>query len=173
MKVMGKIPEAFRAKEGRVLCLWGDAGWGELVRNGKQVFGSFSDQLVEATARMIREWNPQPAPTWLTFIPSRGRPGLVPDFARRISGRLGLSFVETLRKIGENEEQKRMKNSTQQARNVDAVFEVIAGNVRSEPLFLVDDMVDSGWTLTVAAYQLLNAGSGSIYPVTLASTSNQ
>jgi len=76
-------------------------------------------------------------------------------------------------KIGENEEQKRMKNSTQQARNVDAVFEVIAGNVRSEPLFLVDDMVDSGWTLTVAAYQLLNAGSGSIYPVTLASTSNQ
>jgi ATP-dependent DNA helicase RecQ len=173
MKVMGKIPEAFRAKEGRVLCLWGDAGWGELVRNGKQVFGSFSDQLVEATARMIREWNPQPAPTWLTFIPSRGRPGLVPDFARRISDRLGLSFIETLCKIGENEEQKRMKNSTQQARNVDAVFEVIAGNVRSEPLFLVDDMVDSGWTLTVATYQLLNAGSGSIYPVTLASTSNQ
>lgn len=66
-----------------------------------------------------------------------------------------------------------MKNSTLQAKNVDGVFEIIAGNVRPEPLFLVDDMVDSRWTLTVAAYQLLNAGSGVIYPVTLASTSNR
>jgi ATP-dependent DNA helicase RecQ len=173
MNVMGKIPEAFRAREGRVLCLWAYAGWGDLVRDGKQVYGSFSDQLVEATAKMIREWNPQPAPTWLTFIPSHEHPGLVPDFARRVSKSLGLSFVETLGKVQKNQEQKRMKNSTQQARNVDGVFEVIAGNVRCEPLFLLDDMVDSRWTMTVAAYQLLNAGSGWIYPVTLASTSNR
>jgi len=66
-----------------------------------------------------------------------------------------------------------MKNSLQQARNVDGVFEVIPEAVRNEPLFLVDDMVDSGWTLTVAAYQLRNAGSGSVYPVALASTSNK
>jgi ATP-dependent DNA helicase RecQ len=173
MNVMGKIPEAFRAREGRVLCLWAYAGWGDLVRDGKQVYGRFSDQLVEATAKMIREWNPQPAPTWLTFIPSHEHPGLVPDFARRVSKSLGLSFVETLGKVQKNQEQKRMKNSTQQARNVDGVFEVIAGNVRCEPLFLLDDMVDSRWTMTVAAYQLLNAGSGWIYPVTLASTSNR
>jgi ATP-dependent DNA helicase RecQ len=173
MNVKGKIPEAFRAREGRVLCLWADAGWGDLVRDGKQVYRSFSDQLVEATAKMIREWNPQPAPTWLTFIPSHEHPGLVPDFARRVSESLGLSFVETLCKVQKNEEQKRMKNSTLQAKNVDGVFEIIAGNVRPEPLFLVDDMVDSRWTLTVAAYQLLNAGSGVIYPVTLASTSNR
>jgi ATP-dependent DNA helicase RecQ len=173
MNVMGKIPEAFRAREGRVLCLWAYAGWGDLVRDGKQVYGSFSDQLVEATAKMIREWNPQPAPTWLTFIPSHEHPGLVPDFARRVSKSLGLSFVETLCKVQKNQEQKRMKNSTQQTRNVDGVFEVIAGNVRCEPLFLLDDMVDSRWTMTVAAYQLRNAGSGFIYPVTLASTSNR
>jgi ATP-dependent DNA helicase RecQ len=26
-------------EEGRSLCLWGDAGWGEMVRQGKQVMG--------------------------------------------------------------------------------------------------------------------------------------
>jgi ATP-dependent DNA helicase RecQ len=66
-----------------------------------------------------------------------------------------------------------MRNSNQQAKNVDGVFEVITGTGFSEPLFLVDDMVDSGWTLTVAVYQLRNAGSGIVYPLALASTSNQ
>lgn len=66
-----------------------------------------------------------------------------------------------------------MENSVQQAGNVDGVFEVIPGTVRNDPLFLIDDIVDSGWTLTVAAYQLRNAGSGCVFPVTLASTSNQ
>jgi len=175
LQVTGKIAEAFRAEEGRVLCLWADAGWGELVRNGKQVSGRFSDELVDATVSMVREWNPRPAPTWLTFVPSNRHNSLVPDFARRISDRLGLRFVEALRKVQENQEQKLMRNSTQQARNMDGVFEVIAGTVFSDPFFLVDDMVDSGWTLTVAVYQLRKAGSGSgsAYPLALASTSNQ
>jgi ATP-dependent DNA helicase RecQ len=173
MKVRGNISEAFQAQEGRVLCRWADAGWGKLVQHAKQVAGRFSDELVEATVQMIREWNPQPAPMWLTSIPSRRHACLVQDFVRRVSDRLGFPFVETLRKTCENREQKLMKNSLQQARNVDGVFEVIPEAVRSEPLFLVDDMVDSGWTLTVAAYQLRNAGSGSVYPVALASTSNK
>lgn len=61
LQVTGKIAEAFRAEEGRILCLWADAGWGELVRNGKQVSGRFSDELVDGTVSMVREWNPQPA----------------------------------------------------------------------------------------------------------------
>lgn len=173
LQVTGKIAEAFRAEEGRILCLWADAGWGELVRNGKQVSGRFSDELVDGTVSMVREWNPQPAPTWLTFVPSFRHKSLVSDFARRVSDRLGLRFVEALRKVQENQEQKLMRNSTQQARNVDGIFEVIAGTVFSDPLLLVDDMVDSGWTLTVAIYQIRKAGSGTAYPLALASTSNQ
>jgi ATP-dependent DNA helicase RecQ len=34
----------------------------------------------------------------------------------------------------------------------------------------VDDMVDSRWTMTVAAYLLLTNGSGPVHPVALAST---
>ena len=173
INVKGKIPEAFRAEEGRVLCLWADAGWGELVQDGKQVSGRFSDDLVDAVVQMFHEWNPLPAPVWLTCIPSGRHSTLVPDFARRVSDRLGLRFVETLRKTQENQKQQLMKNSTMQARNVDGVFEVIPGAVLSEPLLLLDDMIDSGWTLTVAVYQLRKAGSGRVYPLALASTSNQ
>ena len=33
--VNGKIKPECQAQEGRVLCFWGDSGWGELVRQGK------------------------------------------------------------------------------------------------------------------------------------------
>ena len=39
-------------------------------------------------------------------------------------------------------------------------------------VLLVDDMVDSKWTLTVAAYLLTSNGSGPVHPLALASTAN-
>ena len=65
-----------------------------------------------------------------------------------------------------------MANSAQQARNVDGALRSVQGNVSAGPVLLVDDMVDSRWTLTVAAYLLREAGSGRVYPIALASTAN-
>jgi ATP-dependent DNA helicase RecQ len=48
--------------------------------------------LVAACAALVRDWNPGPAPAWVTCIPSLRHPGLVPDFARRLAERLGLPF---------------------------------------------------------------------------------
>jgi ATP-dependent DNA helicase RecQ len=39
------------------------------------------------------------------------------------------------------------------------------------PVLLVDDMVDSGWTLTLAAVLLQHQGSGPVYPFALAKAS--
>ena len=64
-----------------------------------------------------------------------------------------------------------MANSSQQARNVDGSLR-IDGNVPTGPVLLVDDMVDSRWTLTVAAFLLTSNGSGPVYPLALASTAN-
>ena len=47
---------------GKILCMWGDAGWGELVRLGKYRDGHFSDDLVTACATLVREWSPVPPP---------------------------------------------------------------------------------------------------------------
>ncbi len=40
------------------------------------------------------------------------------------------------------------------------------------PVLLVDDMVDSRWTLTVAAWLLRSKGSGEVWPLALALTSH-
>jgi ATP-dependent DNA helicase RecQ len=158
-------------RPGKVLCVWGDAGWGTLVRQGKSRDGRFADQLVEACAAMVRSWAPQPAPAWVTCIPSCRHANLVPDFARRLAAALNLPFRPVLEKTDSRPPQKEMANSSQQARNVDGSLR-IAGNVPSHPVLLVDDMVDSRWTLTVAAYLLATHGSRPAFPLALASTAH-
>jgi ATP-dependent DNA helicase RecQ len=165
--VTGRIPKDRLAQPGKALCIWGDAGWGGLVRQGKYHDGHFADDLVVACANMIREWNPQPAPTWVTCIPSLRHPLLVPDFAQRLAGALGLEFHAVLVKTDSRPEQKTMANSIQQARNVDGSLALGGQVVPRGPTLLVDDMVDSRWTLTVAAWLLRQGGSGEVWPITL------
>ena len=171
MNVSGNIAEAFRAQPGRILCIWNDAGWGSLVRQGKSRDGQFADQLVEACAAMVRSWAPQPAPAWVTCIPSRRHPNLVPDFARRLAVALNLPFRPVLEKMDDRPAQKDMANSSQQARNVDGAL-AVREQVPTGPVLLIDDMVDSKWTLTIAAYLLTSNGSVPVYPLALASTAN-
>jgi len=168
----GKIRPEHLAEPGKALCMWGDAGWGRLVQKGKYVEGRFSDELVKACAALVREWSPVPAPTWVTCIPSTRHPHLVPDFARRLSSELGLPFQNAIVKTQTRPEQKTMANSTQQARNVDGSFALNAQPLLAGPVLLVDDMVDSRWTLTVAAWLLRINGSGEVWPLALAITGN-
>jgi ATP-dependent DNA helicase RecQ len=65
-----------------------------------------------------------------------------------------------------------MQNSAMQARNVIGTL-AVKGNVLPEPVLLVDDIIDSGWTLTMAGYLLRIHGSGQVYPFTLAQASGR
>ena len=62
-----------------------------------------------------------------------------------------------------------MANGVQQARNVDGTL-ALAGSVPAEPVLLVDDMVDSRWTMTAAAWLLRANGGGPVWPLALACT---
>jgi ATP-dependent DNA helicase RecQ len=165
--VRGLIGVPYQSQHGKALCVWGDAGWGGLVRQGKYHDGKFSDELVGATAQMLREWNPQPQPSWVTCVPSLRHPDLVPNFARRLADALGLPFHMLIEKTDHRPEQKTMANSTQQARNVDGSLDLNGQPVPSGAVILVDDMVDSRWTFTVAAWLLRKSGSGDVWPVAL------
>ncbi|MBN1362952.1 MAG: DEAD/DEAH box helicase [Sedimentisphaerales bacterium] len=167
-EVKGSIPAHLRAQPGKALCIWGDAGWGGLVRRGKYHDGCFTDQLVDACKAMVRQWDPQPAAAWVTCIPSRRHPDLVPDFARRLASALGLPFHAVLEKTDDRPEQKEMANSAQQARNVDGALAVTVQPLPAGPVLLVDDMVDSRWTLTIAAWLLRSRMSGEVWPLALA-----
>ncbi|MYF87260.1 MAG: hypothetical protein F4178_13175 [Rhodospirillaceae bacterium] len=94
----------------------------------------------------------------------------MPDYAARLARALDLPFEETVVKLRDNEEQKAQHNSYRQCRNLDGVF-AIEGTVRPGPVLLVDDVADSGWTLTVISVLLRRAGSGPVWPLALASAS--
>lgn len=168
--VKGFIAAGQQSQPGKALCVWGDAGWGGLVRRGKYHEGKFADDLVAACVRMFREWSPQPKPTWVTCVPSLRHPDLVPNFTKRFAAALGLPFHMVIAKTDDRPEQKTMANSTQQARNIDGSLALNGQPIPHGPVILVDDMVDSRWTLTVAAWLLRKSGSGDVYPMALSQT---
>lgn len=166
--VQGAIAKNERAQSGKALCVWGDAGWGHLVRDGKYADGRFCDELVSASAQLVKDWNPEPAIAWVTCVPSLRRPDLLPDFARRLAAALGLPFAPSLAKTDERPEQKSRANSTQQARNVDGALRLVGEALPPGPVLLVDDVVDSRWTLTVSTWLLLQGGVPTVWPMALA-----
>lgn len=164
----GYIDKKLQAEEGRALCLWGDAGWGALVRKGKYRDERFDDNLVEACQKMIQKWNPKPTPVWVTYVPSLKRPQLVADFAQRLAEKIGLSCVPVVSKVRNTQPQKDMNNSYQQAHNLDRAFQIDPAKIINAPVFLIDDFVDSRWTLTIITALLRQAGSGPVFPLALA-----
>jgi ATP-dependent DNA helicase RecQ len=165
------IPEQFRADAGRVLCIWGDSGWGDEVARGKYEAGRFSDALVEASAALVGEkWKPAPPPGWVTAVPSARREKLVNGFAQRLAAKLNLPFSPILRRARVVRPQKEMQNGVQQVRNLLGAF-AIEGAPLPGGVLLVDDVVDSGWTLTLLAVMLRQRGSGPVYPFALAKAS--
>jgi ATP-dependent DNA helicase RecQ len=60
-----------------------------------------------------------------------------------------------------------MANSSQQARNVDGSLSPSGEPIPRGPVLLIDDLVDSRWTLTVSAWLLRSNGSGEVLPMAL------
>lgn len=169
---MQSIPTQLRAQVGRSLCAWGDGVWARLVRSGKYQQNHFSDELVIESIRTIQEWSPQPAPVWVTCVPSQRHPKLVKDFAERLAIGLGLPFRAALVRTDARPEQKAMANSTHQARNVEGSLAVEQSQILPGQVLLVDDMVDSRWTFTFATWLLRTNGTGEVWPFALADTGN-
>jgi ATP-dependent DNA helicase RecQ len=161
--------EGLLCEAGRALCQWGEAGWGEIAKVGKEA-GSFDPRLADASAKMItRRWQPDPYPAWVTYVPSHRHPELVSNFAQQLADKLGIPCVEAVKKVRRNQQQKFMQNTQFRCKNLDGVFE-IEQLYSDEPVLLVDDAVDSRWTFAVIGALLRRAGSGPVYPFAIMST---
>ena len=167
LKLGHKLQEEERISSGRALCVWNEPGWGQLVADGKHN-GHFDDRLVRAVVDMIVEWAPTPEPAWLTYVPSLRHPALVPDFASLLATALRLPLVPLVQKVRETQPQKAQQNSPHQELNVRGAFELV-GDPLVEPVLLIDDVVDSRWTLVEIGALLRVHGSGPVYPLALAS----
>ena len=165
-----KIESEFQFKGGIVLSNYADAGYGMAVQKGKYVDGYFSDELVDASVKILSEFVKNNNIEWITPVTSKRHPQLVPDFAKRLADKLGIGYFEGIKKFNA-EEQKKFENSDGQYRNANDSFEII--QIKKENILLVDDMVDSRWTFTVCAMKMREKGSGDIYPFALANTAGR
>ncbi len=170
-----RIPNDMRSEMGYCLSMYNEGKLGKAVQQGKYQDGRYSDELVNAAAEFISTtWGIREKIAWVTAIPSLRHPQLVPDFAQRLAARLGLPFKMVLRKTSDAPAQKTMQNSAMQARNVlESLGFDHSQTLPQGAVLLVDDICDSGWTLTIAAYLLRKAGSGKVYPFALASASTR
>ncbi len=154
---------------GLALCQYLDGGWGKYVQQGRYVDGFFAEKLIQAAIRLLKTyWQTIEAPPrWITAVPSLRRPELVPTLARQIARGLTLPYRQVIYKIEERPLQNAMRNSYMQATNVWGSLRV-DNNISAEPVLVVDDLVDSGWTFTVVGELLRRAGSGPVHPFALA-----
>jgi ATP-dependent DNA helicase RecQ len=161
-----RIPDSERLEPGIALSSYGDAGWGQLVREGKYQTGRYPDDLIAPSVAAIQALEDQV--DWLAWIPSLRHPGLLPDFAKRLASALGIPAVECVIKSEDRQPQKEMQNSTRQFQNAWSAFSVDPTQIKPGNCILVDDIVDSGWTLTAVGARLRQAGVGAVIPFALA-----
>lgn len=163
-----RISADCRLEPGRALSTLGDGGWGSQVWEYKQGGMPFPDSLIDALAHLVHKWAPDPTPQWLTYVPTlrTDRP-FVPDLAKRLGVRLSIPVVGCVSKIRHTQPQKLMENSSQQFSNINGAY-LVQPPVPPGPMLLVDDVVDSRWTMTVIGAALREAGSGPVFPVALA-----
>lgn len=162
-RVREAIPSNLRPLPGVALCSYNDSGYGRLVRAAKYRAEDWAEELVVAAAKAVEE--SKFSPEWLTWVPSTTDAKLE-VFARALSRRLGIPAIDAVKKVRASEPQKAMLYSVAQYLNVRDTFKVFGCNPGR--CLLVDDIVDSGWTLTVVAMELLKAGSGPVMPLALA-----
>ncbi len=156
--------------EGICISRYGDSGYGEMVKDDKYNARHFCDDLVERSAEVLRPFADEHNIKHIAFIPSL-RSDAVKDFAQRLAKRTGLKLADILTKT-EALQQKNMNNSQHQCRNAMDSFSVKPGAKIPGILILVDDIVDSKWTLTVCGYKLMECGCTEVYPFALADSSD-
>jgi ATP-dependent DNA helicase RecQ len=166
--VSGRISGDEQAAPGRVIGRLSDIGWGTRLRDllaGDDV--PVPTDVLDACVRVLAGWGWAERPVAVVGIGSRSRPNQLDHLTRRIAeiGRLPLAGM--LDPVGPRPAAR--ANSAQRLAAVWPAFaEPVLAMDLAGPVLLVDDLVDSGWTMTVAARLLRRAGARAVLPFALA-----
>ncbi len=170
----GRIRPEEQAEVGRVLGRLSDLGWGSRLRelcNGAD--GAVPADCFDGVVRVLADWDWDRRPAAVVSIESRSRPRLVDSLARRIAEVGRLRFLGSVTRSGGGGARVD-SNSAQRLRAVHDAFttpdEVRLGvkALDGAPVLLVDDLIASGWTMTVVTRELRLAGAGPVLPLALA-----
>jgi ATP-dependent DNA helicase RecQ len=169
-EVKGRIPAAVQAESGRALGRLSDIGWGTRLRALLSApDGPVPDDVLRAVVDVLKGWGWQERPAGVVVVPARARPRLVGSLGSRLAEVGRLPLLGTLDLLRDVPPGAGRSNSAQRLKAVRGAFGVPDGMVLDgRPVLLVDDVVDSGWTLTEAARVLREAGAGPVLPLVLA-----
>jgi ATP-dependent DNA helicase RecQ len=181
--ITGKIGADVLAEPGRALGRLTDLGWGQRLRSllaEDAPDGPVGEDLVAGVVKVLAAWPWAERPAGVVGIPSRSRPELIASLAARIAEIGRLRHLGMLAYAAPPEQPTthagRQHNSAHRLRAVwdtVAVPDAVCGDLAGlgGPVLLVDDLIDSGWTMTVAARALRQAGAVAVLPLALASAS--
>jgi ATP-dependent DNA helicase RecQ len=172
----GRIAADERPESGRALGRLSDLGWGSRLRallGPGAADAEVPDDVLRGVVEVLAGWGWERRPAGLVVVPSQTRPALVTSLAEGIA-RIGrLPLLGSLDRVRADPGPASRVNS---ARRLAALHEAFAvpgplaealTELRGEPILLVDDRVDSRWTVTVCARALRRAGSGPVLPLVL------
>ncbi|WP_349903574.1 RecQ family ATP-dependent DNA helicase [Parafrigoribacterium humi] len=170
--VKGRIAETERMLEGRALARLTDLGWGGTLRSLLEGSAASQDApasaaLVAACVRVLGEWSWDERPAAVMSVPSRRHPQLIDSVARGLAEAGRLPDLGPLALANGGPTGEPGGNS---AWRLSGVWERFSVDVElpDGPILLVDDLVDSRWTFTVAARALRLAGATAVLPFALA-----
>ncbi|MEJ3652721.1 RecQ family ATP-dependent DNA helicase [Actinomycetes bacterium KLBMP 9759] len=163
----GRIPAAELAETGRVIGRLSDIGWGTRLRELTQGEDApVPKDVLDACVRVLAGWGWDERPVGVVGIGSRTRPHQLEHLARRISEIGRLPLLGMLEPAGDRPGAH--ANSAQRLAAVWSAFAEPGFAVPQGPVLLIDDVIDTGWTMTVAARLLRQAGASAVLPLALA-----
>ncbi len=178
LDVAGKIPAGLTAEPGRALGRLTDVGWGSVLR--ALLADDAPDEpaagpVVDAVIKVLAAWDWAARPAGVLTLPSRTRPALIASLGQQIAGLGRLPYLGALTYPGGAGPGPRRHNSAQRLGSLWHAFEVpdeiravIAG--LDGPVLVIDDRIETGWTMTVTARLLREAGATAVLPLALAVT---
>ncbi len=176
----GRLKPEQQNRPGRALARLGDGGWNPIVEqiltdgDGRGV----NEALLRACAAVLKRWDWDTRPLWICPMPSRRHQGVVDAVADGLGalGKLPVhrALISSSDDPAHDVFQADQANSAHQVEHVWARMGVDeaalpAADLLAGPVLLIDDEVDSRWTMTVAGHRLLAAGAGAVLPFALRS----
>jgi ATP-dependent DNA helicase RecQ len=174
----GKIPADCTAEPGRALGRLTDIGWGTTLRAllaDEAPDGPVTDQLTDAVVKVLAAWDWSQRPTGIVTVPSRARPVLITSLGQRIAQVGRLPYLGSLGYASPDGPGSRRHNSAQRLHSLWHAF-TVPDDLRKAlsrpigPLLLIDDRIETGWTMTIAAKQLREVGAPAVLPLAFAVT---
>ncbi|MFI6708535.1 RecQ family ATP-dependent DNA helicase [Nonomuraea sp. NPDC050478] len=171
----GKIKPELRAEPGRALGRLTDIGWGNRLRDLFQgPDGPMPDDMFAAVIKVLSAWEWEQRPVAVVGVPSSARPLLVRAFGERLAqvgrltylGELGYRSGPPGRQFNSAKRVQAVRATLAMPKELGAAVAACGG-----PVLLVDDRVDTGWTVTLGAALVRHAGAPAVLPLTLAVTS--